>query len=123
MKSIIEPPDAIIITISQQMFKEKGVRNWARNFFEAMSEEDWLYYFRQGNQPKYQVMWVYLCIGNRIRYRVNLVETWGEETLRFSDGKILYGKAWIIACGPVVKAPAQIYRKGFQGFRYTQKLF
>jgi len=30
---------------------------------------------------------------------------------------------WLILAGPVVKAPEGMDQKGFQGFRYTIKLF
>lgn len=117
--------DAIIITISQAMLKEKGYRNWLTNFFEAMSKEDWLYYFRQGSQPKIKVMWVYVLIGGKIRFRVNLVETLPAQELTFSDGKRLHGRAWLVCAGPIVRPPRGVVysRNGFQGFRYSEKLF
>jgi len=119
----MERPDGIILTISQAMLKEKGLRNWLRNFFDAMGKSEWTYWFRQGNKPKYEVMYVYLCIGGYIRYRINCVGYHGPSTLRFDDGKEMYAHAWICTTGPLTRAPYRIPRKGFQGFRYTQKIF
>lgn len=122
----MERPEGIIITISAGMLKEKGVRNWLKNFLQAMAQEDWLYYFRQGTIPRYadHLMYVYLCIGNKIRYRINFVEAIGSRSFTFDNEEgSIYGKAWIVTCGPVVKAPHDIPRKGFRGFRYTQTIF
>jgi hypothetical protein len=122
----MERPDGIIITISQQMLKEKGYRNWLRNYLNAMEKEDHIYYMRQGAQPKQDILYVYLCIGGKVRYRSNFVmsEGPGEKTFTSAAGShTIYGRAWIIMSGPVVKPEFTVPMKGFQGFRYTQKLF
>ncbi len=119
----MERPDGIILTISQAMLKEKGLRNWLRNFHEAMEKEDWTYWFRTGNRPKHDVMYVYLCIGGYIRFRINFVSSHGAGKMEFGNGEKLYGNAWICTCGPLTRAPRRIPRKGFQGFRYTQTIF
>lgn len=118
-----EHPEGIVITISQRMLQEKGYRNWLRNFLNAMSQEDWTYWMRQGGRPKHDILYVYLCIGGKIRYRANFVSSEGPGEKTFSDGTSLYGKAWIILAGPVVKPNHPVPMKGFQGFRYTHKLF
>ena len=129
MTNLTEPPDGIIITISQAMIKEKGYRNWLRNFFKTMSDAEqddpdgWTYWFRVGNKPKHDVAWVYLLIGGKIRFRVNWIDSFGAERIAFTDGKSLYGKGWVVVCGPVARPEKPIYRKGFRGFRYTHKLF
>lgn len=122
---LLEPPDGIILTVSSSELKEKGYRNWLRNFLDAMGKEDWTYWYRLGNKPKHEVLWVYICIGGKIRFRSNFVmyKDAGEMTFRGTDGKKLYGKAWVVICGPVVRPTEPVYRKGFQGFRYTHKLF
>lgn len=119
----MDRPDGIIITISQGMLREKGYKNWLRNFLDAMSKEDWTYWMRQGSKPKYDFLYVYLNIGGKIRYRANFVSTEGPGEKTFSDGKRMYGKAWIVMCGPVMKAPALHPMKGFRGFRYTETIF
>lgn len=119
---IQEPPDGIIITISQQMLKEKGAKNWLTNFFNAMSKEDWMYYIRVGSKPKQDILYVYFNIGGKVRYRCNFVQTTHGD-MTFSDGKEMSAKVWIITCGPLVKARPPVPMKGFRGFRYTTKLF
>lgn len=123
MKKLLERPDGIIITVGQAELKEKGYRNWLRNYLEAMGKDDWTYWYRLGNKPKHEVMWVYICIGGKIRFRSNFVMYHDDGYMTFRGGKILYGKAWVAICGPVVRPDKPILRKGFQGFRYTHKLF
>lgn len=120
-------PDGIIITVGAKMYGEKGYRNWLRNFFDAMKryDEDYFYWFRQGTVPKNEsgLQYVYLCIGGKIRYRVYFAKAHASGQMTFDDGRSLYGKAWIGVAGPVVRTPHVIKMKGFQGFRYTEKLF
>lgn len=123
-----EQPDGIIITISPQMLKEKGYRNWLRNFLMAMVHHDgMIYYMRQGTQPREslrdKLSYVYLCIGGKIRYRAYFAGSLPEQTLTFNGGDIMHGRAWIILSGPVERPPYEIKCKGFRGFRYTAKLF
>lgn len=123
---MIEQPEGIIITVSRSMIRDSAARNyrmWLRQFFYCMSCDDCHYWFRLGNQPKLDVLYIYLCIGNKIRYRVTYAGCKGPGHPTFSDGRSLAGKAWVFAVGPVVAAPYIIRRKGFQGFRYTGKLF
>lgn len=121
---ITEKPEAIILTVGAKELEEKGYRNWLRNFQEAMSGEDWTYWYKMGNQPNFtDLLYVYICIGGRIRWRANFVESKGAMEMEFSDGRRMFGKAWIIISGPAVRAPYRIERKGFQGFRYSSKLF
>lgn len=126
MAHLAEPPDGIIITISQGMLKEKGLRNCLRNFLDAMGKEDWTYWMRQGAKPKLAdyLLYVYLCIGGRVRYRAYFVEAVGPKEMTFADGNSpMYAKVWIVMTGPVVRAPYDIPMKGFRGFRYTKTLF
>jgi hypothetical protein len=119
---MIHPPDGIIITISQQMLKEKGYRNWLRNFRLAMAE-DRLYFMRLGSVPKHEVLYVYLCIGGKLRFRCQFVAYQGPSTVEFDDGRIMTARAWVIMTGPAKYPPYTTHWKGFRGFRYTEKLF
>jgi hypothetical protein len=117
-------PDGIIITISAKMLKEKGYRNWLRNFLHAMRQEDCTYWMRQGAAPKHDILYVYLCIGGKVRFRANFAGTEsGHKT--FDGGKKMYARVWIVLCGPLERPPRkqEPILKGFRGFRYTQKLF
>lgn len=119
----MEKPEGIIITVSQSMIGVNGYRQWLHNFLHAMRQDEWIYSFRAATKPKQDVLYVYLCIGNRIRYRALYVRSTGACLKHFSDGRTLEGKAWVEVCGPVVRAPKAIHMTGFQGFRYTPMLF
>lgn len=108
-------PDAVIITVAASTLKAQGgYRQWLRGFTYILSQEDGVAY-RHGN-PKYEVQYVYICVGGKVRFRANFVMV-GESPAS--------GKKCILMCGPLVHAPKghQPLMKGFQGFRYTTKLF
>ncbi len=108
------------------MIKEKGYRNWLRNFLDAMGKEEWTYWMRQGVKPKLadHLLYVYLCIGGKIRYRAYFVSAEDGGWMTFSDkSEPMYARAWIVMAGPVERPPEPIYKKGFRGFRYTKTLF
>jgi len=119
--------EGIIITISQAMLKEKGYRNWLRNYLDAMKRnaegEDCYYWMRQGAQPKRDINYVYLCVGGLVRYRSFFAGSYPAGTVEFTDGREMFANAWILLGGPVERAPHRIPMKGFRGFRYTEKLF
>lgn len=107
------------------MLKEKGLFNWARNFLTAMRYHDGLiYYMRVGSKPRQDknLSYVYLCIGNKIRYRAYYAGSAPASTMKFGD-KIISARAWVMMSGPVEKPPFEIPMKGFRGYRYTEKLF
>lgn len=88
-----------------------------------MDQDDCIYRFRVGNKPRFEVLYVYLLIGGKIRYRANLVSYDPPGYFISNAGNSLWGNCWIVICGPLVRAPEIIRRKGFQGFRYTEELF
>ncbi len=115
--------DCIIITIGAAFLKERGLMEWYRDFYNAMTTDSH-YCLRQGNQPKKQdIKYVYLCIGGKIRYRTHFIKSYPGGMLTFIDGRSMYANAWVVVAGPMVKAPYDIARKGFQGFRYTEFMF
>lgn len=122
-----EPPEGIIVTIGEKMYRDKGYRKWLRDFLDAMKksevESDWFYWIRMVVRPTHEIQYVYLCIGGKIRYRAYFACSYGPGEKTFDNGKTMAGRAWILIAGPVVRAPFKIEKKGFQGFRYTEKLF
>lgn len=119
------PLDGIAITISADMLKEKGYRNWLRNFLRCMSNEGCVYYMRVGARPRLdeKILYVYLVIGNKVRYRAYYAGAQGPSLMRFTDGKEMYARAWIRMAGPVERPKVTISMKGFRGFRYVENLF
>lgn len=121
---MLDRPDGIIITISAGMLKEKGYRNWLRNFLHAMNSEGWIYSMRQGARPKHDILNVYLCIGGKVRFKAKFVGT-SSGTKQFNDGTEMFAKAWVELCGPLERPRRgqEPLMKGFRGFRYTESLF
>ena len=59
----------------------------------------------------------------RTKYQLAYEAGWepgGEK--EFSDSRKRTAKHWLLLCNPIIRIP-DIPFKGFQGFRYTQKLF
>ena len=119
----MERPDGIILTISQKYLKERGIKNWLADFMKAMNNDNFTYWLRLGSKPKQDVLYIYLIIYNKIRFRFNFVmyEKGGEFTTH--DGRIINAKVWLVGCGPLIRPQKEYRMKGFQGFRYTQELF
>lgn len=117
--------EGIAITISAGMLKEKGYRNWLRNFHGCMCNEGCVYYMRLGAKPRHdnKLLYVYLVIGNKVRYRAYYAGAQDASEVTFDDGKTMYARAWIRMAGPVEKPAVPMEMKGFRGFRYTQRLF
>ena len=119
----MEKPDGIVITISQKYLKERGIKNWLTDFFNAMNNENWTYWMRLGNRPKQEVLYIYLIMFNKVKFRFNFVMYENGGEFKTSDGRTITANTFLIGCGPLVKATKTIYRKGFQGFRYTEFIF
>src|SRR5690349_729192 len=113
MINAASPPDGLIVTISQQMLQQKGYRNWLRNFLSAMARDDCTYWMKQGAKPKHQVLYVYLCIGGKVRFRANFVMTEGPCEKKFGDGEVMFARAWIVLAGPLERPPYPIKMNGF----------
>lgn len=100
----------------------RGYWIWLKDFKKGMSD-DRTYWMRLGTQPKREVLYVYLCIDGKVKFRSNYVCSYGPGEMTFDGGRTLYAKAWVVMTGPVEKAPYKTPMKGFRGFRYTEKLF
>jgi hypothetical protein len=121
--------DSIIVTMGQQMIKEKGGLLAFIRWFELSFEVETSYWMHKSrNKPQHDVLYVYVVICGRIYYRC----MYGGHYLPGSGatGQLAPGAEethvtfpFIILSGPLVKAPGKIERKGFQGFRYSSKIF
>ena len=100
----------------------KTPREFVRSFM-SINDGETCWYAKVGQVPKRDVLYCYVIIGNRVRYRANIVgfEPGGELT--FSDGRSATAKVWMVLGAPVVRAPHRIEMRGFQGFRYTDLLW
>jgi hypothetical protein len=124
-------PEGIAVTWGKDLIKEKGgLLSFIRYFEKLMSDEDGLWLQKCKNKPKHDdLIYVYIIVCNQVRYRCYYggYET-GPRNIWFRDGNSWSSKQlihWprIVLAGPFVKAPKKIRFSGFQGFRYTTKLF
>lgn len=75
-----------------------------------------------GTRPTQDVLYAYITILGKIRYRANVAGWYPGGEKEFNDGRKRSAKHWL-CLSDFVAAPRDIERKGFQGFRYTNKLF
>ncbi len=119
-------PEAIIITLSQQTIKDR--RGGYKQILTEWANSDGnngMWYYKCGNAPKHEVTIIYWVVGGRIRWQSTLVTIHRNQTMRFSHRtKPMYAKSWfeLIDFQPIPRH-LQPVMQGFQGFRYSQKLF
>ncbi len=129
-KDLSQPPEALILTMPVAFFKDREMteEQFGELFERFMQKPDSLWNFKKTQLPTQEVIWVYLIWSGKIQFRLNFVDIERNKTKVFTDswdGKVRTFPAqnWIILSGPAVKAPYEIPMKGFQGHRYTQKIF
>lgn len=119
-------PEGIAITWSKEMIEEGygTLKKFMEHFIECLEDEEGIWLQKCKNKPKYDVAYVYIIFAGRVRYRAQFV-SWskGMATVYDDHGPKQIEWSRIEMTGPLVRAPFPIYRKGFQGFRYTTKLF
>lgn len=123
-------PDGIMLTLPTQFFEDrKMTTSEFKVLFERyMAGEEALWNFRLTNLPKHDVQYVYLVFDKHVQYRTNLVCYERNKTKRFKDApdqkvRDFPNANWVLFTGPIIKPPYEWPQKGFQGFRYTTKLF
>lgn len=123
-------PEGIALTLPTMFFEDRGMTpDKFKPYFERlMRQDDMLWNFKLTNLPLHDVAWVYLIFDRHIQYRLNFVQYERNKSKTFKDSTDSQVREfpncnWVIMCGPPVKAPYEFPQKGFQGFRYTLKLF
>jgi hypothetical protein len=103
-----------------------GLLAFIRDFEESFKDEQCVWLNKCKNRPKHEgkIIYVYVIVCNQVRYRLQYA---GYDTgiTNVRNGTVVKSVTWprILMVGPMVKAPHKIYFRGFQGFRYTTKLF
>lgn len=125
MKTLIEPPDGIIVTLPQKFFEEHDHATYLKELEACNVDSVW---FRACKLlPKQDVAYVYTVIDNKIHHRAQLVMYERNVTRTFprpnGGHKTFENSNFIVTTGPIVMAPYEIVKQGFQGFRYTQFIF
>jgi hypothetical protein len=117
----------IIKTMPMKFFKEYGLRRFMNDYYYYPNiSSDHCWSFALSGRPKFDILYLYLLVNGRIRFRSNIIqfEGPGQKVLWINArGRKIVGKAWVLIGGPVVKAPRIISMTGFQGFRYTGDLW
>jgi hypothetical protein len=123
-------PDGIILTLPRMFFEDRkmNAEQFKKAFERHMSMENSWWNFKLTNLPILEVLWVYLVFDGKVQYRCNLMMYERNKSKSFKDSPdqtLRHFKKcnWVLFTGPVVKPIIDFPKKGFQGFRYTQKLF
>lgn len=101
---------------------------WSYEDFEpellSINEGGSPWIFNLSGRPRFEVLYFYLLHGGKVRLRGNIMKyTLPNATIKCATGDFVFGKIWAEVGPPIIKAPAEIFMRGFQGFRYTKKLF
>ena len=120
-----EPPIAIIRTLPPFYAGEntEAGRSHAQALQDLETDDSAYLYISLSQQPKQEVLHVYLCIGGQINIRLNLAGYEAGDTRECFDGSMRKAGVWAICTGPVSRPPEPIQRRGFQGHRYTGDLW
>jgi hypothetical protein len=125
-----EPPDGIILTFPKMFFEDRGMSaSEFEKLFERQMRPDGSYWnFKLTNLPKHEVLYVYLVFDGFIQFRCNLVGYERNVSKSFKDSPDQQVREfpncnWVIFTGPVVRPTEDFPKQGFQGFRYTHKIF
>lgn len=118
-------PEGVAITFGREMMVNNGgYKQMMKYFLQVMDNEDSYWMHKMMNWPKIEVAHVYIITLNRLWGRVRF--GWFEkgETFKYSPsapGVIEWPR--MVLVGPFEKCPYRRKLGGFQGFRYTTKLF
>ncbi len=82
-------------------------------------------YVALAQQPKIDVLHLYVLIDGRIICRMNIAgyESGAEADVKCWDEVSRQPKWWAVCTAPISFPPEKIARRGFQGFRYTEELW
>lgn len=120
------PPTGIIRTLPA-FYADAATpagRAHRRALAELETDETAYLYIALSQQPKQEVLHVYLCIAGEVNVRLNLAGYEAGDARECFDGSTRKPAVWAICTGPVSRPPEPIPRRGFQGHRYvTEELW
>lgn len=127
-KDLSVQPEGIAVTFGRDMIEEKGgLRKFLKWFEYNMQSEDGWWLHKLKNCPRFDVAYVYIIIEKRFYARANFVGySRGAAKAYWLPGakeQVDIPFPHIMITGPLVKPRRKIAQKGFQGFRYTTKIF
>jgi hypothetical protein len=125
-KDISMIPEGLAVTFGKDMIETHGgLKLFLKYFTKCINDEDSWWLHKCKNRPQFDVAYVYIILANRLYGRVNFG---GYEKGEFTCFKATgedQDADWnrILLVGPLIRCPFKRKLKGFQGFRYTTKLF
>lgn len=127
MPAFNQPAEGIIVTLPARFFVEYTMERYKRDLENMSQDETFIWYRVMKNLPKQDFLYVYTIYEGKVQHRTNFAGLERNKTMTFSrpeGGTRTFKNAnAILLAGPVIMAPYDIPMKGFQGFRYTAKLF
>lgn len=120
-------PDGIAVTFGRNMMHEQGGPVKFLNYFnEVINDPEQYWMHKLKNRPAIEISTVYIIVFNRLYGKVCFGWYEKENSIGFTaNDDIPKPIEWprIILVGPLVRCSFKRTLKGFQGFRYTTKLF
>lgn len=99
---------------------EAGYKDWVQTIEKCHGSNGWLYWWKLGNKPKKDVIYAYIIIENKVRWRARILEFTKEMTKTFltPTPRTMHAKCWMLLYDfEKLPRPYEV-KKGFQGFRY-----
>lgn len=122
-----EMPEGVVITFGKDMIKEQGgLKMFLKNFLDTMADDQSYWMHKCSNLPKFEVDQIYIIVAGRLWGRVYCGGYKRDEpvTGRTADGRsVIIDWNFITLAGPFEHCPFKRELKGFQGFRYSTKLW
>jgi hypothetical protein len=117
-------PEGIVITFGKDMLSDHGgLRTFLKSFKKCLDADDYWIHFCK-NKPKFDIIYVYIIISNRLAYRCHFGGWDVYSGIGYkANGDKTNMKNGIALAGPLVKCPFKRELKGFRNFRYSTKLF
>lgn len=113
--------DSIYVTLGAKQLKEKPYKQQVEDFLKCDGDSH-IFNWALSCKPKKDFSWVYIVIGNKVRWRARFVG-FDEDNISktFSDGRRWSSTIWMILIDfQKLKFPYNTM-KGFQGFRYSNE--
>ena len=127
----MEDHTCIIITLGRQTLEDRpeGYRGVIRDFARTRREENpWVWWHRCKGLPRLppeQTEYVYFIVGNKLRWRAAMVQHLRSTGIYDEGaGRSLPPGNWICLTNIEPVPPEHRFtRRGFQGFRYSPRLY
>lgn len=112
--------EGIYITLGAKQIKEHGYKKYLDDF-NRVNRENGAWYYQMRNLPKREFQYVYLVIGNQVRWRATLMGIEKDHYVEYWSGEVdEHFRGIVLADFVQIPAAHREHRKGCQGFRYKE---